>query len=580
MIVLTVQSFNGKSMEGPTARFDELGGTIGRADSNQLVLPDPERTISRVHAQIAFRNGSYALIDRGSSPVQVNGQPLGNGREAPIGDGDLLTIGGYQLAVAVGAKKLARDPFEDLFGGGGGGGSAPAPGSAAANLFGAPPPRMPAPAPAPAPRAKAPAADDWDFLGPLDAAPAAAPGADPFRSDVPLTAPLMAPSSGDSLDALFGLGGGSSADPFANTASAAPLAQPNTSTDADPLRAFGLAAAPVAAPASNHVSDLHTPWQAAPLREAARPPAAAIPAPTPAPPPGAVLSWDQPSREGRLVTLPGVRRPAPESLREPIPQPPAAALPDPFAAAEPESLTMIIGRGASRAPAAMPAVSVAAPPAPRPSSAPSATPATPAGGESHDELLNALAAGLGLPAARLRALDAAQMRLIGELLREATRGAVELLVARAALKREMRTDVTMIAAKENNPLKFSPSAEAALQLLLGVPTPGFMAPAGAMRDAFDDLRAHQLGVMAGMRSALDGVLQRFDPAVLEGKIAARRSALASLLPSTRKAQLWEQFQQLYAQLSSEAADDFQELFGKAFRRAYEAHIDELQDQRG
>ena len=41
-----------------------------------------------------------------------------------------------------------------------------------------------------------------------------------------------------------------------------------------------------------------------------------------------------------------------------------------------------------------------------------------------------------------------------------------------------------------------------MQLLRGVPTPGFRAPAKAMRDAFDDLRAHQLGVMAGMRAAL------------------------------------------------------------------------------
>ena len=101
-----------------------------------------------------------------------------------------------------------------------------------------------------------------------------------------------------------------------------------------------------------------------------------------------------------------------------------------------------------------------------------------------------------------------------------------------------------------------------------------------MRDAFDDLRAHQLGVMAGMRAALDGVLQRFEPAQLEGTIAAKRSALSALLPSTRKAQLWEAFQQLYAQLSAEAADDFQELFGKAFRKAYEAHIDELQSPQG
>ncbi len=579
MIVLSAQSFNGQAIDGPTARFDELGGTVGRADTNQLVLPDPERTISRVHAQIVFRNGSYALIDRGSSPVQVNGQPLGNGREAPIRDGDRLTIGGYTLAVAVGARKPVRDPFEDLFGSGAGTGAGSGMSGAAADPFAslAPPPAPTAQRPSAQPPVPAPKADDGDFFGPLGEAASApsAPGALSFGSDLP----LAAPSGRDSLDALFGLAG-SAADPFANTAAAAPLAQPNTATDADPLRAFGLAATPVAAPASNHVSDLHTPWQAAPLR----PEPAAAPPPRPEPLRGAVLSWDQPSREGRVVTLPGARRPAREPVRDPLaealgehlPDPLAKPMPDPlsdpFAAAAPESVTMIIGRGSS-----LPA---AAPPSPMPLPTLAATAAAQPPARNPDELLAALAAGLGLPADRLRALDAAQMTLVGELLREATRGTVELLLARAALKREIRTDVTTIEATGNNPLKFSPSAEAALQLLLGVPTPGFMAPAQAMRDAFDDLRAHQLGVMAGMRAALEGVLQRFDPAVLEGKIAARRSGLASLLPSTRKAQLWEQFQQLYTQLSSEAADDFQELFGKAFRRAYEAHIDELQSKEG
>ncbi|RZL06033.1 MAG: FHA domain-containing protein, partial [Rubrivivax sp.] len=46
--------------------------------------PDPERTISRVHAQVAFRNGGFALIDRGSNPVLINGRALGNGAEAPL----------------------------------------------------------------------------------------------------------------------------------------------------------------------------------------------------------------------------------------------------------------------------------------------------------------------------------------------------------------------------------------------------------------------------------------------------------------------------------------------------------------
>ena len=106
-----------------------------------------------------------------------------------------------------------------------------------------------------------------------------------------------------------------------------------------------------------------------------------------------------------------------------------------------------------------------------------------------------------------------------------------------------------------------------------------MAPAPAMRDAFDDLRAHQIGVMAGMRAALDGVLQRFDPQQLEAKLS-KRSAIDSLIPATRKARLWEAFQQLFGQLSSEAHDDFDELFGKAFLAAYEQQLDRLSAEDG
>ena len=39
--------------------------------------------------------------------------------------------------------------------------------------------------------------------------------------------------------------------------------------------------------------------------------------------------------------------------------------------------------------------------------------------------------------------------------------------------------------------------------------------------------------------------------------------------------MWDVFQELYQQISEEAADDFHELFGKEFLRAYEAHIEQL-----
>ena len=85
--------------------------------------------------------------------------------------------------------------------------------------------------------------------------------------------------------------------------------------------------------------------------------------------------------------------------------------------------------------------------------------------------------------------------------------------------------------------------------------------------------------MAGMRAALEGVLQRFDPQLLEAQLT-RKSTLESLIPATRKARLWELFQELYSQLQREAQDDFDDLFGKAFLRAYEDQLDRLQGEPG
>ena len=102
-----------------------------------------------------------------------------------------------------------------------------------------------------------------------------------------------------------------------------------------------------------------------------------------------------------------------------------------------------------------------------------------------------------------------------------------------------------------------------------------MAAGPAMRDAYTDLRAHQFGMVAGMRAALDGVLERFDPAELEGRLT-ERSVLHSLLPGTRKARMWEVFVEHFDRIRQEASDDFQTLFGRAFVQAYEQHLDEIE----
>jgi len=223
-----------------------------------------------------------------------------------------------------------------------------------------------------------------------------------------------------------------------------------------------------------------------------------------------------------------------------------------------------------------------APPAPRPQpqpqpvAAPAAKAAAPAAQRmaSDDELLAAFLRGLASTHQPPEMLTPGLMERIGSILRSATEGTLQLLLTRQEFKREVRAEVTMIASQANNPLKFSPTVEVALAHLLGPGVRGFMPPEAAMRDAFNDLRAHQFGVMVGMRAALAHVIARFEPEELEKKIASR-SALDALFSANRKAKLWDQFVALYGGIASEAEDDFHNLFGKAFLEAYEEQMARL-----
>src|SRR5262245_24116112 len=94
-------SFNGRPIgRDLRASFGEAGGTIGRGENSTLVLPDPERFISRTHASISFQAGGFLITDNSAkNPVLLNGQPMGPGTQARLGNGDQIQIGGYILAV-------------------------------------------------------------------------------------------------------------------------------------------------------------------------------------------------------------------------------------------------------------------------------------------------------------------------------------------------------------------------------------------------------------------------------------------------------------------------------------------------
>jgi predicted component of type VI protein secretion system len=82
-------------------RFDERGGTLGRSDTVTFTLPDPERTISRVQAQVLHGDDGYWLENvSAANPILHNDRPLSSGMRVLLREGDEVTIGGYTLRAA------------------------------------------------------------------------------------------------------------------------------------------------------------------------------------------------------------------------------------------------------------------------------------------------------------------------------------------------------------------------------------------------------------------------------------------------------------------------------------------------
>lgn len=191
------------------------------------------------------------------------------------------------------------------------------------------------------------------------------------------------------------------------------------------------------------------------------------------------------------------------------------------------------------------------------------------------DLAQQLAAKLGLDRLGPAELD----RLVDEVaasLRETTARLIDILRARSSIKNELRLDRTMLGTSENNPLKFSVRGEDALAYMFEDRGGAFLRADAAIRDSFDDLADHQVAVLAGMRAAYQSMLTHFGPDQLEQRFGPLGS---SLIPASRKARLWEAYQEYYARLSADTESSYSRLFGEVFASAYETQINELKAAR-
>jgi len=85
--------------------------TIGRGDDNDVVLPDPDKLISKRHCVIEDHGGNVSVIDLSTNGTFLNYGKAPLGRvPTPLNDGDILTLGPYELVVQITTAQPAPIP--------------------------------------------------------------------------------------------------------------------------------------------------------------------------------------------------------------------------------------------------------------------------------------------------------------------------------------------------------------------------------------------------------------------------------------------------------------------------------------
>lgn len=155
------------------------------------------------------------------------------------------------------------------------------------------------------------------------------------------------------------------------------------------------------------------------------------------------------------------------------------------------------------------------------------------------------------------------IQTVGFVFRELVEGLRTVLRARAESKAQITgIMMTMVEIERNNPLKFSPTVEDAIKLLLLDSKSGFLDPVSSIRDGYEDVKNHQLAVSAGVQATLQKLLNYLDPHNFEKKGIMGKS------------HSWEAYTKAYNDLVKEAPKTF---FDQEFAKAYLEFMSKIND---
>jgi type VI secretion system protein ImpI len=185
------------------------------------------------------------------------------------------------------------------------------------------------------------------------------------------------------------------------------------------------------------------------------------------------------------------------------------------------------------------------------SSTESAAAPTAGGASAHmpntSEYMARFAKGVGLPPEQFSNRDPGEVaEEAGLLLNAAVAQIMQLLSARAAAKAMAKSSKhTFIRPAENNPLKFTPSAEEALRVLLGPPSKGYLPAKQAIDSSLEDIMVHQMAMLSAMQKAAAQIFDDLSPEAIKKEAdTGKRSLLAA-----GKGKYWQAYAEKWAELA-------------------------------
>lgn len=506
---LTIEAYGKCSPSSTGFDLDKGRATLGRAPSNDWVLDDPDHVISKLHCELKSDVDGVQVTDLSSNGLFINGSftPLGRNNTEILKTGDRIQIGEYVIRVDIDAP--AEDDFlGSPFGQSGSEDLTEVLAPADEDASGSPErPVLEESYGAPFGEAVSPVGSQ-DPLG-LDEAPVdRMPGEPAFPDHLPLDEHFMAPPSFDAKQPEAGSVPEAAAESGAGGDEILP-------DDWDLDEMLG----PQMSPETPAKQDRSTGTEA--------------------------LSFDD-------VLQPGPQPPAPisEADHEAPVAAPVSVKPAADAEYPGERLAQVTARSSAARESA---------------DAPESTGV----GQGENGLFGVFLQNAGIDVEG-KGLD--PQRIAGQsglLFRKMLDGLMLLLQARTVVKNEYQLERTFLRPVANNPIKSLPNVDEIIAILYRTHDESgvWLEPEAAVDEAIQDLKSHEIALLAGMNAAIEFFVSALAPDRFADHADPGRKKLLSF-SALDKVRGWDRFEAEYAEVRRMLEEGLTGEARSVFERAY------------